>query len=536
MDKQKKILIVDDQQPDLEVLVDLLKPDYRIVAATSGEQALWAACAATPPDLILLGIMKPEADSFEVCRRLKANPTTRDIPVILITSNRESDVEGGELESGAVDCITKPVSPPILKARVKTHLALRHKSDELREAYKIIESLKNRVGKELTVGRKIQESIVPSDFPAFPDHDEFDVYATLQPALEFEGDFYDFFFIGDDRFCFCIGDVSGKGLQAALFMSVTKAIIKSRAGDDFSTASILTHVNEELSVVNQASMFVTLFMGILNIKTGRLLYTNARHKPPYLKRGTGAIERLDRIHGPVIGTTRGMVYKEDQTALLKNDMLLLFTDGVTRAANDEKNRFSEKRLGELISSREYESVEDIVRLAISEVKKFTDGADQIEDMTFLAVQFLRNPEETGGPKLELTIPNRLTEYARVKEHFDTFSEHYGIPDKTRLKMHVVIDELLTNIISYAYLDDEKHDIGIKVELSADRLKVSMVDDGLPFNPLGIETPNTELSLEEREIGGLGIHLVRKMMDRVSYRRRIDKNVITVVEFLNKDQK
>ncbi|MBT8367787.1 MAG: SpoIIE family protein phosphatase, partial [Deltaproteobacteria bacterium] len=329
MDKQKKILIVDDQQPDLEVLVDLLKPDYRIVAATSGEQALWAACAATPPDLILLGIMKPEAEGFDVCRRLKANPATRDIPVILITSNRESGVEAGELESGAVDCITKPVSPPILKARVKTHLALKHKVDELREACKIIKSLKNRMENELRVGRKIQESIVPSDFPAFPEHDEFDVYATLQPAREFEGDFYDFFFIGDDRFCFCIGDVAGQGLQAALFMSVTKAIIKSRAGDDFSTASILTHVNEELSVVNQASMFATLFMGILNIKTGRLLYTNARHKPPYLKRGTGAIERLDRIHGPVIGTTRGMVYREDQTTLSKNDMLLLYTDGVT---------------------------------------------------------------------------------------------------------------------------------------------------------------------------------------------------------------
>ncbi|MBW2428799.1 MAG: response regulator, partial [Deltaproteobacteria bacterium] len=196
MDKQKKILIVDDQQPDLEVLVDLLKPDYRIVAATSGEQALWAACAATPPDLILLRIMKPKAESFDVCRRLKANPTTRDIPVILITSNRESGLEAGELESGAVDYITKPVSPPILKARVKTHLALRLKVDELREAYKTIESLKNRVENEITVGRKIQESIVPSDFPAFADHDEFDVYATLQPAREFEGDFYDFFFIG----------------------------------------------------------------------------------------------------------------------------------------------------------------------------------------------------------------------------------------------------------------------------------------------------------------------------------------------------
>ena len=168
---------------------------------------------------------------------------------------------------------------------------------------------------------------------------------------------------------------------------------------------------------------------------------------------------------------------------------------------------------------------------LAEIKRFGDGAEQFDDITVLAVQFLRTPEETAGPKLELTVPNRLSENARVKEHFNTFSEHYGIPERVRLKMNVVFDELLTNIISYAYHDDKPHDIEIKMELSADRLKVSMVDDGIPFNPLGIEEPNTELGLEEREIGGLGIHLVRNMMDKVSYRRRIDKNVITVVEYL-----
>jgi sigma-B regulation protein RsbU (phosphoserine phosphatase) len=530
MDKQKIILIVDDQQRDLDMLVELLKPDYRIVAAAGEAQALTAVRDGTPPDLILLGITKPEKAGYDVCRRFKANQTTRDIPVILTASH----VEVLALESGAVDCITKPIVPPILKARIKTQLALREKVDELREANIKIETLKNTMGTELTVGREIQQRIVPSDFPAFPDHDEFDVYATLQPARVFSGDFYDFFLIGDDRFCFCIGNVEGKGVQAALFMSVTKTIINSRAGDDFSTASILTHVNEQLSAVNQASMSVTLFMGILNIKTGRLLYTNAEHNPPYLKRATGAIELLDRIHGPVMGIARGVVYREDKTTLSKNDMLLLGTAGLVRAGIDEEKRFSEKRLRELLTSREYESVQHIVRATISEVKKITDGVDQTQDMTFLAVQFIRTPEEAGGPKLELTIPNRLSESAGVKAHFDTFAEQYGIPDQIRLKMHVVLDELLTNVISYAYLDGERHDIGIKVELSADRLKVSMVDDGIPFNPLGMETPDTELALEDRKIGGLGIHLVRKMMDRVSYRRRIEKNVITVLKFLNTD--
>jgi sigma-B regulation protein RsbU (phosphoserine phosphatase) len=276
-------------------------------------------------------------------------------------------------------------------------------------------------------------------------------------------------------------------------------------------------------------------MGILNIKTGLLLYTNAGHKPPYIRQGEGFHEILDRLHGPVLGTVRGLVYQEDKTVLSKNDMLLTYTDGVTEARDRADNLFSDKRLAQFLASGEFGSVEDMVHATVSEVKRFENEADQLDDMTVLALQFLRTPEETAGPKLELRVPNRLSEDARVKKHFDTFAEDYGIPEKVRLKINVVFDELLTNIISYAYQDNMEHDIGIKVELSADRLKVSMVDDGIPFNPLGVETPDTELPLEERKIGGLGIHLVRNLVDKVSYRRRIDKNVITVVEYLEADR-
>jgi len=531
MDNQKMILVVCDQQSDMDVIDDLLNPDYQIVAVRNGEQALNAVRADTPPDLILLGLMKTAKKATDLCRQLRANQTTWDIPVIVITADSESRI----LDAGAVDCITKPIVPTVLKARINTHLALRQKTEELHEANLKNEILSHKMAKELTVGREIQKRIVPSDFPAFPDRDEFDVYATLQPAREFEGDFYDFFLIGDDRFCFCLGNVAGIGLQAALFMSVAKTVIKSRAGDDFSTASILTHVNEQLSSVNPAAMSVKLFMGILNVKSGRLRYTNAGHNPAYRKRETGDLERLDRVHGPMIGIARGMVYREDLTTLSKNDMLLLFSDGVARAGHDGAQAYSEKHLTEILSAHDYRSVRHLVRTTISDMDDVGGAADRTADATLLAVQFVRNPEETEGPKLELTIPNRLSESAGVKEHFDTFAEHYGIPDQIRLKMHVVIDELLTNIISYAYPDDETHDISIKVELSADRLKVSMVDDGIPFNPLGIETPDTGLALEDRKIGGLGIHLVRKMMDRVSYRRRIDKNVITALKLLPVDE-
>jgi len=536
MEQRKKILIVDDEQRNRNDLFDLLKPDYEIVVTMSAEQALDAVITADLPDLILLDITTSEMDGHEVCRRLKAADITRPIPVIILTDKGEIKEASRCLEMGAVDYITKPAYPPLVKARVNTHLALKHSMEELQKAYKIIESQKDKMKDELNVGRKIQLSMLPSEFPAFPDHDEFDVYATLQPAPEFGGDFYDFFFIGDDRFCFCIGDVSGNCIPAASFMSIAKSIIKSRAGDDFSTASILTHVNEELCGVNKAAISATLFMGILNIKTGKLLYTNAGHKPPYIRRAEGSLDMLDRLHGPVLGAVRGLVYKEDKAMLSKNDMLLTYTDGVTETRDNANNLFSDKRLAEFMSSCKFESIEDMVQATVSEVKRFKNEADQLDDMTVLAVQFLRTPEETTGPKLELTVPNRLSENSRVKKHFDAFAEDYGIPEKVRLKMNVVFDELLTNIISYAYQDNREHDIKIKVELSADQLKVSMVDGGIPFNPLGLETPDTELPLEERKIGGLGIHLVRKMMDKVSYRRRIDKNVITVVEYLKADRK
>jgi putative two-component system response regulator len=202
MAERKKILIYDDKQLNLNSLVDLLKPDCEIVVATSAEQALDAVITADPPDLILLDITTPEMDGREVCRRLKAAEITRTIPIILISDMGEIGEEHGCSEMDVVDYITKPIYPPIVKARVKTHLALKHSLEELQKTTKLIESHKDKMEDESNVCRKIQLSMLPSEFPAFPDHDEFDVYAILQPGPEFGGDFYDFFFIGEDRFCF----------------------------------------------------------------------------------------------------------------------------------------------------------------------------------------------------------------------------------------------------------------------------------------------------------------------------------------------
>ena len=395
-------------------------------------------------------------------------------------------------------------------------------------------SAKERMESELNIGHEIQMSMLPLLFPAYPERKEFNVHADLFPAREVGGDFYDFYFLEDNLFGFCIGDVSGKGVPAALFMAVTKTLIKSKAMEDSSPASVLSHVNDELSVDNKSSMFVTAFLGILDVKTGELVYANAGHNPPYIVRRETGLERIDKPHGVVLGAMGDMVYNEGHVKLNRGDTILLYTDGVTEAMNSQNELFSEKRLVDLLSSRKYESVDDTVHSTAAAVKHFENGANQADDVTILAVEYLGAAGDLTVEKESLEFKNQPSEISRIIECFNGFAKKYKITDKARQQISTVVDELIHNIISYAYDDDKEHDIILVLELAGDRLKMTITDDGKPFNPFDIETPDTSLPLEERKVGGLGIHLVRSIMDRVFYHRRANKNVITLVKHLATD--
>ncbi len=530
--QQQKILVVDDERFNINVLADLLKPDYKIMAAKSGAQAL-KAVSKSPPDLILLDIMMPEMDGYEVCRQIKADVVTRDIPIIFVTAMGETDDETRGLECGAVDYLTKPISPPIVQARVKTHLDRKRQRDELKAAYDIIESQKARMQKELNVGRDIQMSMVPQTFPPFPDRAEFSIHAVLNPAREVGGDFYDFFFIDEDRLCFCVGDVSGKGVPAALFMAVTRTLIKARASDDLSTASIVTRVNDELSQNNKNYMFVTLFTGILNLITGELTYTNAGHNPSYIIRAQGDPDRLENRHGPVIGARPGLAYQEDSHHLFDGDTLFMYTDGVTEAHDRENALFGDRRLAEMMGSGKNEDVKKIVLDVVEAVKAFEGECDQYDDVTAMAVKYEKKPVD-ALKKLKVNITNDLVQIDRVNQAFNAFSEENHISTSVRRKLNLVFDELLNNIISYAYDDDKEHHIGVEIELTHKKLIVSITDDGLPFNPFAGKTPDITIGLEDRKIGGLGIHLVRSLMDKARYQRRVDKNIVILIKYFHNE--
>jgi sigma-B regulation protein RsbU (phosphoserine phosphatase) len=503
------VLAVDDTPENLDVVKGILASDYMVKAAINGEMALKIVEKA-PPDLILLDIMMPGMSGYEVCEQLKADPNTRDIPVIFLTAMEQTTDEAKGFDLGAADYITKPVNPPILQARVRTHLALKQSMDELQAAYAIILQARvrthlalkqsmdelqaayaiikkhsDRMEQELNVGHDIQMSMLPLEFPAFPERSEFSLHATLKPAREVGGDFYDFFFVDDDHLCLVVGDVSGKGVPAALFMAVTKTMIKSQATDDPSPASIITRVNDDLSADNPASMFVTLFIAIVNTRTGEFRFTNAGHNPPYILRGD-KLECLDQRHGPIIGAVEGVAFREDSASLNRADTLLIFTDGVTEAMSPADELYSEARLEALLTNAK-ESPEALTGRVIDDVENYAAEAEQADDITILAYRAESQSDASEVETLQLSAAPDLKEIERINSEFQEFALARNVPPGPVQKVCIVLDELLNNVISYGF----------------------------------------ELSVEEREIGGLGVLLVTEMMDEYHYQRHKNKNSVTM---------
>jgi sigma-B regulation protein RsbU (phosphoserine phosphatase) len=521
------ILAVDDTLENLDVVRDILTPQYFVMVATNGPTAL-KIVKKKPPDLILLDIMMPDMSGYEVCERLKSDNKTKNIPVIFLTAMSQTMDESSGFELGAADYITKPVNSPILKARVKTHLALKKSMDKLEKAYAVIKHQKERMEDELNVGHDIQMSMLPLVFPPYPDRDEFSINALLKPAREVGGDFYDFFFVSKDEICLVIGDVSGKGVPGALFMAVTKTMIKSSAAGDRSPASIVTRVNDELSADNPKSMFVTLFLGIANVKTGKFNYTNAGHNPPYILNQKAELLCLQDRDGPVIGAVDGIAYKENEISFSKNDILLLFTDGVTEAMNPAGDLYSDNRLEVFLNSKKALPTDRLTNEVLASVEEFAAGAEQADDITLLAFSMDVEPLEIVHHQLELEAKSDLSEIDRIIHEFSEFSGQHELGPTVVQKVSVVLDELLNNIISYGFTDDEEHFIQLTLDYTEERLEITIKDDGIPFNPFDQVRPNTAVSVEERKVGGLGVLLVKEIMSDVSYQRQQGTNLVTLI--------
>jgi len=257
---------------------------------------------------------------------------------------------------------------------------------------------KERIESELMIAHDIQMSLLPKLFPPFPDRDEFDIYAMIHPAREVGGDFYDFFLIDHDHLCFVIGDVSGKGVPAALFMAVTKTLIKATSSKGLDPGRILNRVNRELSQGNETCMFATIFCGVLNTRSGEILYANGGHHDPFILRGENEAIRLNGYNGVVVGAVENATYQTGQTILRPGESIFLYTDGVTEAMNGKEEFFSDDRLVATITLLQGHPPEELISGVAEEIARFSQNMPQADDIAMMVIRFCGKRSGAGLPE------------------------------------------------------------------------------------------------------------------------------------------
>ncbi len=406
-----------------------------------------------------------------------------------------------------------------LLAGLSDHITVALERGRLIEAY--IE--KERLEEGLKLAHDIQMSMLPKTFPPFPERRELDIFAAITPAKKVGGDFYDFFFLDEDRLCFAIGDVSGKGVPAALFMAVVKTLFKAIAGRVQNPSDILSTVNQEICRDNDSQMFTTLFCGILNTRTGEIKYSSGGHNPPYHLSRAG-VQQVPKTGGRVLGLLEETSYGWGRLALGSGETIVLYTDGVTEAMDPAGQLFSERRVESILTQTKFASAREQIEHLTSQITLFAAGAEQSDDITALAIRYL-GPAGNKNEELRFTLKNRLAEIARLGERLGEFAAVHQLAPSVLYDLNLALEEAVTNIISHGYSDHREHEILVRIRVESGEVIAEVKDDAPAFNPLTAPDADVTAPLDERTAGGLGIHLMRKLMDEIEYQRLEDGNLL-----------
>lgn len=388
---------------------------------------------------------------------------------------------------------------------------------------------KERIESELRIAHLIQMGMVPKIFPPFPEREDIDVYARLIPAKEVGGDLYDFF-IRDDHFYFIIGDVSGKGVPASLVMAVTCRLFRTIASYIDTPHGIVAALNDTLSESNESNMFCTAFVGILNLKSGHLQYCNAGHNPPIMILPSGEVEVLPIASNLAMGVWSGFEYTGESYDLPQGATLFMYTDGVTEAENVEKQLYSEEKLVGLLSQSSAQVPRKLVEQVLADISNHAGGADQSDDITILCCNLHQQPGEEDN--MQIVLRNDISEIERMASFLNDLGDKLDIAPDVMFNIHLALEEAVTNVIMYAYPPGEENQIVLTVHQIDNRLIFKIIDSGKEFDPTQQPDADVTLSLEERPIGGLGIFLIRRIMQAVEYRREDGKNIFTMAKVLD----
>ncbi|CAA7627482.1 SpoIIE family protein phosphatase [Magnetospirillum sp. SS-4] len=534
-----------------------------------------------------------------------------DLKQIEALSSRATEAGGegpsskGELDVLAVAFQTMSSRIREQHERLETLIAERTRDIEiLREALRTRDQLA-MLRQELDFARELQLSSLPQVFPPFPDRQEFQIHASMVPAKEVGGDFYDFFLIDHHHLGFVIGDASGKGVPAAMFIAITRSLVKAVAPLSATPGECLAFVNTMLSRDNPQTLFATCFYGVLDTRNGEVAFCNAGHPPALILRGDGRIEAIRDVSGVALGVMEDLDYETGRFILAPGEVVHLYTDGVTEAQDPEDALYDEPRLiGELGQVADNHP-EAVIGHVLRSVEAFVGTAPQFDDITMLTLRFDRPSPDGAGTeqpqrrlmltgfkgaaadgeaandappaiaaaspslkgvirprpapvvvssiastppvrmmtppaqplppspsaaamepdRLGVTIANDVSELERLAGLVDAFVEKHALPEKLAFNLNVCLDELITNIISYGYDDEDPHDIVVNFSYDGREFVTEIIDDANEYDPFTqAPEPDLDLEVDDRPIGGLGVFLVKEFMDRTEYRHEDRRNV------------
>ena len=397
---------------------------------------------------------------------------------------------------------------------------------------KYIEELKETTAQkasiesDLRIASSIQMGMLPEKFPTKDDSNDVQIYASLTPAKDVGGDLFDFYF-RDEKLFFCIGDVSGKGVPASLFMAVTRAAFRTVSAHESMPDRIIMTMNKTMAGMNKTNMFVTLFVGVLDLPTGRLHYSNAGHDAPLLV-GAGVGELSCDPNIPV-GFMPSWEYSLQEAQIFTGTTIFLFTDGLTEAMDIDYNQFQMKRVNEMASkalAEQHQEPQQLVNLMTDAVHQFVGEAEQSDDLTMMAIQYIRQQSDVLMRR-SIVLSNDVQEMSRLDAFVDEICGAVGFDEAVTMQVRVAVEEAVVNVMRYAYPLESHGDVTIEATSNEMRLKFTIIDSGQPFDPTVQPDVDIKLPAKERRIGGLGIHIMRQNMDSINYERVDNLNVLTL---------
>lgn len=383
------------------------------------------------------------------------------------------------------------------------------------------EEVQHRIDNELQFARDIQYGALPTTFPF---EKSYNIYAKMEAAKEVGGDFYDYFKMNNGRILFLVADVSGKGIPAALFMMRARTLIKSLSSADMPLADILNHANAELCANNEANLFVTAWVGILDPASGELRYISAGHCDPLLKHN-GVFTEFKNKHNVPLAALNDYKYEAEITYLEPGDEIVLYTDGVTEAQNKRQELYGVRRLVDFVNNAKYFNAKQLLNDISDDVVKYAEGEEQFDDMTMLIMRYLGNKDII--PETAITLKARPQNASLAVDFVESVLAKNELPPAFLAKISIVIDELFANIAFYAYPSGHVGEATIQVDFRDDNLYLTLIDSGKPFDPTQPREADTTSGIDDRKRGGLGIFIVKKTMDEMTYQYHDNRNILNL---------